>query len=198
MGLEAIPAEILNRYHVKELRHACAILAADCAAELADIVGCLQQFELLRSEIEEAGGGKGKIAARFDEFLAQRGWNEIKITVGGTLDQGEVEKEIQKLKLSKGRVALEVKWNNHDPFYSWNLSAFRLLHELGVISVGVIVTRIDQLQETSDELPPVWDEVEALGAGRCPLLLIGITAKSYRDDLAQGYNSSFSSKTLSS
>ena len=157
----------------------------------------------------EGGGGKSKIAARFDDFLAQRGWEERKIKVGRTVDQETVEAETHKVDFCKGRVAIEVEWNNKDPFYSRDLNAFRLLHELGVISVGVIITRMDELQDIFDSLPSVWDKkwkrevqigkkygpstthgskliprVEAGGAGTCPLLLLGITRQCYTDDLA--------------
>jgi hypothetical protein len=85
------------------------------------------------------------------------------------------------------------------PFFSRDLNAFRLLHELGVIAVGVIITRRDELQGIFDSLgrdigkkygasTTHWGKliprVEAGGAGSCPLLLVGITAKCYRDDLA--------------
>ena len=46
----------------------------------------------------------------------------------------------------KGRVALEVEWNNKDPFYDRDLNNFRLLFDLRVIEVGVIVTRATELQ----------------------------------------------------
>ena len=198
MGLEVIPEAIRARYHIEERGHACAILSVDCPEELADIIACLDQFVLLRSEIVEGGGGKSKIAARFDNFLGQRGWSEVRITFGGPADERDVEEELHKVELCKGRTALVVKREDQELFYSWNLSAFRFLHELGVISVGVIIARRVELKGRADASAAVWDELEGIGAGRCPLLLIGITAKSYRDDLAHRYNSSFSSKTLSS
>ena len=85
MGLEVIPEATRSRYQIEEWRHACAILAEDCPDELADVVACLDQFVLLRSEIVEAGGCKSKIAGRFDDFLAQRGWMERKVKDGGSV-----------------------------------------------------------------------------------------------------------------
>jgi restriction endonuclease BglII len=40
----------------------------------------------------------------------------------------------------KNRVALEVEWNNKDPFFDRDLNNFRLLFELRAIDVGVIIT----------------------------------------------------------
>ncbi len=86
MGLDCIPETIRNRYHVEERRHAGAILSVDCKSELADILDSLDQFILLRSEIQEGGGGKSKIAARFDHFLAQREWTERTFKVPRPVD----------------------------------------------------------------------------------------------------------------
>jgi hypothetical protein len=210
MGLEVIPARTRERYHIEERRHACAILSTDCSSELQDIVNCLDQFELLRSEIVAGGGGKTKIAKRFDDFLAARGWAEKSVKVGRKIDETVTESETHKVDFFKGRVAVEVEWNNKDPFFSRDLDVFRLLHELDVISAGVIITRMDELQEIFDALPDVWDEkwkrwtnigskygpstthwaklippVERGAAGTCPLLLVGITKRCYRDDLTK-------------
>ncbi len=46
----------------------------------------------------------------------------------------------------KNRVALEVEWNNKDPFYDRDLNNFRLLFELRAIDVGIIITRCSELQ----------------------------------------------------
>ncbi|MFZ3214053.1 MAG: BglII/BstYI family type II restriction endonuclease [Terriglobales bacterium] len=164
MGLDAIPQQIRDRYHIEERRHACAVLSVDCADELKDIIDCLKHFRLLRSEIVVGGGGKTKIAQRFDQFLAKRGWKEKSIKVGRRIDGKEVETETHRVDFCKGPVAVEVEWNNRDPFYTRDLNAFRLLHELGAISVGVIIARGDELREIFD----------GLRAGNCPLLLVGI------------------------
>src|ERR1700685_2517345 len=45
----------------------------------------------------------------------------------------------------KGRVAVELEWNNKDPFFDRDLNNFRLLFELRAIEVGVIITRASEL-----------------------------------------------------
>ena len=52
----------------------------------------------------------------------------------------------------KNRVGVEVEWNNKDPFFDRDLNNFRLLHQLDVLSVGVIITRLWELQEEFKEL----------------------------------------------
>jgi Restriction endonuclease BglII len=199
VGLEVIPDETRQKYHIEERRHACALLACDFPTELKDIVDCLNQFQLVRSEVQVGGGGKTKIARRFDDFLTARGWEEKAVKVSRTVNEKTTGSETHKVDFFKGRIAVEVEWNNKDPFFSRDLNAFRLLHELDVISVGVLITRMDELQEIFDGLGKeignkygastthwgkLMPRVDAGGAGACPLLLIGITAKCYVDDLA--------------
>lgn len=196
MGLSAIPKATRDRYHIEERRHASAILASDFPDELQDIVGCLDQFHLVRSEIE-VGGRKSKIANRFDGFLEERGWVEKSVKVSRTVGDKTTDSETHKVDFCKGRVAVEVEWNNKDPFFSRDLNAFRLLHEVGVVSVCVLITRMDELQKIFDSpgrgigrkygastthWSKLMPRVEAGGAGACPLLLIGITANCYIDD----------------
>ena len=52
----------------------------------------------------------------------------------------------------KNRVALEVEWNNKDPFYDRDLNNFRLLFELRAIDAGVIITRCTELQKIFNKL----------------------------------------------
>lgn len=198
MGLSLLPADILERYHIEERRHACAILASDFSAELKEILDCLHQFKLLRSEIVVGGGGKTKIANRFDDYLKKLGWKEKSTNVAMRVNGKNRKIETHKVDLCKGRIAVEVEWNNKDPFYSRDLNAFRLLHDLDIISVGVMITRMDELQDIFDGLgedigskygasTTHWSKliprVESGGAGACPLLLIAITKRCYVDDL---------------
>ena len=207
MGLDVIPAEVLQRFRVEERRHACAILATDFVDEFSDLMECLRQFELLRSEINLPGGRKSRIAERFDQFLASRGFAEKQTDVAMTVDGKARQLKTHHVDLCRSRVAIEVEWNNKDPFFARDLDAFRLLHQLDIISVGVIITRSDKLQDLFDRLGWVQDQkgrwqriktkygqstthwsklmphVEAGAGGACPLLLIGIGMGCYRDDI---------------
>jgi Restriction endonuclease BglII len=210
VAIELVPKSITDRYHVEERWHSCAILSADFPNEFKNILGCLKQFELVRSEITAGGGGKTRIAARFDQYLVKRGWKEKSTEITMSVDGMQKTLDTHKVDLWKNRVAVEVEWNNKDPFFSRDLNAFRLLHELGIISVGVIITRADELQDLFDSLGWAWDKknerwapigtkygastthwsklmprVESGGAGTCPLLLVAIGRASYRDDIPE-------------
>src|SRR4051812_21522637 len=47
-----------------------------------------------------------------------------------------------------GTVALEIEWNNKDPFFDRDLENFKRLHADGAISLGIIVTRGATLQDS--------------------------------------------------
>jgi hypothetical protein len=49
-------------------------------------------------------------------------------------------------------VALELEWNNKDPFFDRDLNNFRLLFDLRAIDVGIILTRASELQNIFDQL----------------------------------------------
>lgn len=73
---------------------------------------------------------------------------DTKITVG----TDETPVPTHKVDCFKNEVGVEVEWNNKDPFYDRDLNNFRLLFELRVVSVGVMITRADELQQIVDEL----------------------------------------------
>jgi len=53
---------------------------------------------------------------------------------------------------SGARIALEIEWNNKDPFYDRDLENFKRLHADGAISAGIIVTRGRSLHENMRSL----------------------------------------------
>jgi hypothetical protein len=55
-------------------------------------------------------------------------------------------------KFEGGTFALEIEWNNKDPFFDRDLENFKRLHADGVISVGAIITRGGGLQSGMREL----------------------------------------------
>jgi hypothetical protein len=49
--------------------------------------------------------------------------------------------------MDTGTFALEIEWNNKDPFFDRDLENFKRLHADGVISIGAIITRGTSLQD---------------------------------------------------
>ena len=84
-------------------------------------------------------------------------------------------------------IALELEWNNKDPFFDRDLSNFRLLFDLRAVSVGVIITRCDELQNyfnsigrgtsygaSTTHMSKLLPRIEGGGGAGCPILVFGI------------------------
>lgn len=198
MAIEKIPEFIRDSYEIQEWRHASAILQNDFAEEWAEVVEVLTDFRLLRSEILAKGGRKSKIAGRLDGAFYDRGWTERAFDTRMVIDDQEFPSPTHKVDCFKNRVALEVEWNNKDPFYDRDLNNFRLLFDLRAISVGVIVTRTDELQgifgqlgkgksygASTTHMGKLRPRLEGGGGGGCPILVFAITPSLYVEDEEQ-------------
>ena len=146
MGLNLIPHRLREKFQIEERLHATAILHKDFPNEWRDILGCLDAFVLKRSDIVAAGGNKSEISKTIDEFLNSRGWAERSFDTAIVVDGEPKETPTHKIDNFKNRIGVEVEWNNKDPFFDRDLNNFRLLHELDILSVGVIITRLWELQ----------------------------------------------------
>jgi len=109
-------------------------------------------FALLRSDVLRPGGSKGLIAGKLDSHFTRLGWKEKKFDTKIVVDSNEYITPTHKVDCYKNRVALEVEWNNKDPFYDRDLNNFRLLFGLRAIDVGVIITRCTELQKIFNKL----------------------------------------------
>jgi hypothetical protein len=50
-------------------------------------------------------------------------------------------------RFTAGTLALEIEWNNKDPFFDRDLENYKRLHADGAISIGILVTRGVSLQD---------------------------------------------------
>ena len=65
------------------------------------------------------------------------------------IERAAISHEIDHVRRTgNGAVALEIEWNNKDPFFDRDLENSQRLHSGGAISVGAIVTRGASLQES--------------------------------------------------
>lgn len=200
---DLIPPDLHEFYEIHEWRNPCAVLSVGYPAEWADILEVLRAFRLLRRDIGEKGikgGGKSKIAIRLDRMLRARGWQEksfeTKIVVGDRSGAREIDSPTHKVDCFKGKVALELEWNNKTEFYDRDLNNFRLLFDLRVADVGVIITRCDELQyifdglgrgssygPTTTILSRLKRKLDGGAGGGCPVLAIGMRKSLYIDDI---------------
>lgn len=195
MSLDLLPDFVRSHYETHEWKHACAILKQDFPQEWAEIVEVLTHFRLKKSWIAVGGGRKSKVAEAFDGALGERGWKEKGFDTKVTVDNDNFDSPTHKVDCFKNRVALEIEWNNKDPFFDRDLNNFRLLFDLRVVSVGVIITRCDGLQDIFDALgrgssygsstthmSKLLPRIQGGGGGGCPLLVLGIKKSLYEED----------------
>lgn len=140
-------------FQVLALHHAEAILKHDMARAVDELEEALLDIEIPAVELVRGGGGEGEMTQRLRRALAEdRGWKkhnfEIKKIVDGE-EKESISHEIDHVKrLPTGTFALEIEWNNKDPFFDRDLENFKRLHSDGVISIGGIITRGSSLQES--------------------------------------------------
>lgn len=189
-----LPKIIREKYEVHEWKHSCAILANDFPNEWKDIIDLLTAFRLCKSWITVGGGRKSEVSNAIDSFLYKRGWEEKEFSTSIQVDEELIESPTHKVDCYKNKVALEIEWNNKDPFFDRDLNNFRLLFDLRAISVGVIITRCDDLQDIFDELgrgksygastthmAKLIPKIEGGGGGGCPILVFGIKKELYEE-----------------
>lgn len=153
---------------------------------------CMRAFTLLRSDVLTPGGGRSPIPAKIDGFLNARGWCERAFDTRIVVDGQDYPSPTHKIDNYKNKVGVEVEWNNKTEFYDRDLNNFRLLRQLRVLSVGVIITRVSELQVEFNRLgkgasygqsTTHWDKlipkIEGGGSGGCPLLVIGLGLQCY-------------------
>jgi hypothetical protein len=190
-----VPADISERFEVHEWRNGFAILAAAHPVEWGNILEVLRGFTLLRSDIMRPGGSKGLIARKLDSHFTKLGWTEKKFETKIVVDTAEHNAPTHKVDCYKNRVALEVEWNNKDPFYDRDLNNFRLLFELRAIDAGVIITRCTELQAIFNQLgrgpsfgnstthmAKLRPRLDGGGGGGCPVVVFGISRAAYVED----------------
>ena len=195
MSIDLLPTFIREHYAVHAWKHASAILKEDFSREWNDIVSLLTEFRLKKSWITNPGGRKSKVSGYIDSYLYERGWTEKEFLTQVIVDGNETDTPTHKVDCFRNRIALEIEWNNKDPFYDRDLNNFRLLFDLRVISVGVIITRCDNLQDIFNEvgrgasygastthMSKLLPRIGGGGGAGCPLLIFGISKELFVED----------------
>jgi hypothetical protein len=197
MALADIPKKLHDLYEIHEWRHASAVLIKDFPAEWTDVCSVLSNFRLMKSRIAIPGGRKSLVSTALDGELFKLGWTERQFKTAITVDKSTEESPTHKVDCFKNKVGLEIEWNNKDPFFDRDLNNFRLLFELRALSVGIIITRCDELQEVFDRLgraksygnstthmSKLLPRLRGGGGGGCPILVFGIRRTLLEEDIS--------------
>jgi hypothetical protein len=141
-------------FQVVTVSHAKAILTVDFPDVASEVEEILLHSEIPIEEIIGSGGGETKGTQRLRRSLHQRGWRKHNFTVQRVIDGRPLESrshEIDQVReFPGGTVALEIEWNNKDPFFDRDLENFKRLHADGAISLGIMITRGASLQDNME------------------------------------------------
>jgi Restriction endonuclease BglII len=210
VGAEDIPAEGLPEpagmvgepsvddlptgYRYGVTRYSDLILREAFPERYRDLLAVLSEFRIDIDELTRGGGGRASQTIRFDSLLHQRGWGKRNIRIAKLIHDRMIHStrghEIDMFAPGSANedypgVAVELEWNNKDPFFDRDLINFAALHREGALAVGIIVTRGPTLQ---NYIGPVikkygtstthWDKIipriNLGGGGECPLFVVGI------------------------
>lgn len=192
MAIRKIPRDIARDYQIEERHHASAILRSDFPKQWRDLVEVLREFRLKHSDLSRPGGNKSPIARSLDALFFERGWEEKSFEIKVLVDGRETLAPTHHVDYYKNGVAVETEWNNKDPFFDRDLTTFRLLFELNALSVGLIITRADELQDlflevgkktaagmATTHMSKLIPKMYNRASGGCPVLAFGITKRKY-------------------
>jgi len=189
-------------YRYGVTRYADLILRDAFPDRYRDLVEVLSEFRIDVQELLTGGGARSSMTTRFDSLLYNRGWGKRNITISKSIDGRMIHStrghEIDMFGVGSTDdeypgIAVEMEWNNKDPFFDRDLLNFMSLHREGALAIGVIVTRGPTLQRIAGPVIKTgaktanlkygqssthWDKiiprVNLGGGGECPLLIIGI------------------------
>lgn len=208
-----IRPELLDKYEFYNFGHALEILSQAFPNEWEDLQECLNKLEITIDDLRKAGGNESPIPKKFDDVLYPLGWREIRITGdllvklyprrsnqrGRFSDQPFDEKVIKgyidghNIDFIKGKVAFDLEWNSKDQTFDRDLLAMHTYFDCGLIEVGVIVTRSEELNQifknitdkhgnslmkkygaSTTWLGKLLYRLKSRRNGGCPILAIGI------------------------
>ncbi len=169
-------------FEVEFHSHAKAILTVDFPHALMELEEVLLGLTIPIEEIVGSGGGETKGTQRLRRGLAAKQWVKTKFVIQKSINGIKAESishevdHVRSFIEGEGArpkmLALEIEWNNKDPFFDRDLENFKRLHAEGAISVGIVVTRGASLQQELRDLVRKWadqndidgyDALEALG-----------------------------------
>ena len=208
-----IPEDLYEKFEFKSYGHALEILDHSFPKEWQEIQEALQKLEISIEDLRAQGGNETKIPKKFDDVLYPYGWKEIRITGdlivklyprqaaqrGRFSNEPFDEKKIvgyidgHNIDFIKGKVAFDLEWNSKDQTFDRDLLAMRTYFDCGLIDVGIIVTRSEELNDifrkVTDEsgksimrkygASTTWMDkllyrLDSRRNGGCPILAIGI------------------------
>jgi Restriction endonuclease BglII len=196
-----IPQEIVQLYEIHDYKHAAAILANEFPTEAREVFEALRKFRFTEEEVKKPGGNESNFPKKFSEILRPLGWVEDTLRAKMVVDDIEISHDTHKVDYLKGRVAFDLEWNSKDQTFDRDLYAFSTFFAYNKISVGVLVTRSNDLDPffaslggyigpngtikqykskygaSTTHMGKLLPRLESGRNGGCPVLVFGITQK---------------------
>lgn len=203
-----IDPDILAKFEYWDYGHALEILHESFSSEWSEIQECLRKLKLTEQDIRIAGGNESPVPKKFDDVLYPFGWREIRISGDLVVKKyprqtaqrrGKFTNEPNETEMIEGyidghnidflknKVAFDLEWNSKDQTFDRDLMAMRTYFDCGLIDVGVIVTRSEELNEIFKDLgimkkygaATTWigkltSRLASRRNGGCPILAVGI------------------------
>ncbi len=130
--------------------HAGAILTVDFLDIAAELEDALLDVKIPVEELVGSGGGEAQSTQRLRRRLYTAGWPKHNFSFQLIVDGRETVSNSHEIdhvrRTDGGTIALEIEWNNKDPFFDRDLENFQRLHAQSAISVGVLITRGASMQ----------------------------------------------------
>lgn len=143
-------------FDVVTMHHAEAILIHDMPAAMPELASVLTALTIPIDDLVRGGGGEADSTQRLRRSLENLGWpkHEFRVekVVDGVPTQSHSHVVDHVKRFGENTFALEIEWNNKDPFYDRDLENFQRLHSEGAISVAGIITRGRSLQDSMRQL----------------------------------------------
>ncbi|MBI9049308.1 MAG: hypothetical protein JEZ00_07810 [Anaerolineaceae bacterium] len=185
-----IPEDISDLYEVHDYKHAAAILKNEFPNEYNEIICVLRKFRVFEIDVISPGGSESAIPKRFSKILRPMNWYEKNLHAKLIVDDQEIPLDSHKVDYLKGRIAFDLEWNSKDQTYDRDLYAFRAFFEYNKISLGILVTRSNDLDPwfkqlnimkkfgaSTTQMGKLIPRLEEGRNGGCPILVFGITRK---------------------
>jgi hypothetical protein len=116
-------------YQIEFLSHAKAILFTDFPEAVSELTKVLSELTIPIEEIIAGGGGEAKGTQRLRKALTKLGWPKTEFVIGKTINGKPCESishEVDHVReFDQGTIALEIEWNNKDPFFDRDLENFK-------------------------------------------------------------------------
>jgi len=136
---------VLPGYEVYFTRFADSIIKDHFKEAMEEISTVLNGFYIPEGDIIKGGGGRSATTKALEALLKDKRWTkrniESTLKVGNKTHASNSHEIDHYRSFPKGSIGLEIEWNSKDTSYDRDLENFKKWHQIGEMSLGIIITR---------------------------------------------------------